>query len=374
MTAAAYDYTAQRGYVAEVPSPGDDDVVGTHAYIVGRVEIDPAEGWTKHGHPGMRSVRADIGRVRARRRQCAEVAADISRCQPPRTQTPDHDVGEILAYALAGLERFDGGGADRGAAGRVFEFSVDFVHQRVRRGQDGALRLETIRGIVAECLLDPDVARLHPILARFQQIALHRPAGEGKRAGHRLPLFALLRGGGRRRLHLDARFGKHLEPIMRQVVFEAGHVIAECVDVIAADPGLRHQGDASRMADLPQRVARGQMQQLMRMGDVAAVAVHGFVANSITNCVAHAATVRISMSMSEKCFSDRRSESRPAAVANVSNCCASVSRARTARALSPSTEESSICSTPATASSMLSSGAPPRDAAIRTNEYCIWFH
>src|SRR5450631_4680741 len=155
MTAAAYDYTAQRGYVAEVPSPGDDDVVGTHAYIVGRVEIDPAEGWTKHGHPGMRSVRADIGRVRARRRQCAEVAADISRCQPPRTQTPDHDVGEILTYAATGFECLDGGGANRGASGRVLEFPVDLVHQRVRRGQDGALRQKAVRGIVAERLLDP---------------------------------------------------------------------------------------------------------------------------------------------------------------------------------------------------------------------------
>src|SRR6266851_707063 len=182
MTAAADDHAAQRGYVAEVPSPADDDVVGTHAHIVGRVEIDPAEGWTIHGYPGVRSVRADIGGVRAGRRQRAQVAADISRCQPPGTQTPDHDVGEILAYALADLERLDGGRADGGAAGRVLEFPVDFVHQRVRRGQDGALGQEAIRGIVAECLLDPDVARLHAILARFQQVVVHRLAGVDTRA------------------------------------------------------------------------------------------------------------------------------------------------------------------------------------------------
>src|ERR1700692_3727334 len=119
MTAAADDHAAQRGYVAEVASPGDDDVVGTHAHIVGRVEIDPAEGWTKDGNPGVRSVRTDIGGVGAGRRQRAQVAADIARCQPPRTQTPDHDVGKILAYAAAGLERLDSGGADGGAAGRV---------------------------------------------------------------------------------------------------------------------------------------------------------------------------------------------------------------------------------------------------------------
>src|ERR1700692_1718132 len=150
MTAAADDHAAQRGYVAEVPSPGDDDMVGTDAHIVGRVELDPAKGWTKHGNPGVRSIRADIGGVRAGWRQGAQVAADISRCQPPRTQTPDHDVGEILANALAGLERLDGGRADRGAAGRVLEFPVNFMHQRVRRGEDGALRREAIRGIVAE--------------------------------------------------------------------------------------------------------------------------------------------------------------------------------------------------------------------------------
>src|SRR5712671_1474114 len=139
MTAASHDHAAQRRYVAEVPSPADDDVVGTHAHIVGRVEIDPAEGWTEHGHPGVRSVRADVGRVCAGRRQGTEVAADVSRCQTPRTQTPDHDVREILTYALAGLERLDGGSTDGGAAGRVFEFPVNLVHQRVRRGQDGAL-------------------------------------------------------------------------------------------------------------------------------------------------------------------------------------------------------------------------------------------
>src|SRR5580693_9236026 len=116
MTATADDHAAQRGYVAEVASPGDDDVVGTHAHIVGWVEIDPAEGWTKHGNPGVRSVRANVGGVRAGRRQRAQIAAHISRCQPPRTQTPDHDVGKILAYALAGFERLDGGRADGGAA------------------------------------------------------------------------------------------------------------------------------------------------------------------------------------------------------------------------------------------------------------------
>src|SRR5258707_13495659 len=104
MTAAPDDHAAQRGYITEVPSPGDDDVVGTHAHSVGRVEIDPAEGWTKHGNPGVGSIRADIGGVRAGRRQRAQVAADIARCKPPRTQTPDHDVGKVLAYALAGLE------------------------------------------------------------------------------------------------------------------------------------------------------------------------------------------------------------------------------------------------------------------------------
>src|SRR5882672_586966 len=374
MTAAADDHAAQRGDVAEVPSPGDDDVIGTHADIVGRVKVDPAEGWTKYGHPGVRSVRADIGCVGAGRRLCAEVTADVSCRQPPRTQTPDHDVGEILAYTLAGLERLDRGRTDGGAPGRVLEFAVNFVYHTVHGGEKQALGQKAIRGIVGERLLDPDVARLHAILACFQQVAQHRPAGEGERTAHRLPLFALIGFGRGRRSHLDARLGQHLEPIMRQVVFQAGHVIAKGVDVIAADGWLRHQGDGARMAGLAQRIAGGQMQQLMRMSDIAAVAVHGFVAHSIADGVAHAATVRVSMSMSEKCFSDSRSESRPAAVANVSICCASVSRARTARALSPSTAASSNCSTPATASSMLSSGLPPRDAAIRTNEYCIWFH
>src|ERR1700676_4393172 len=110
MTAAADDHAAQRGYVAEVASPGDDDVVGTHAHIVGRVEIDPAEGGTKDGNPGGRSVSTNNGGAGPGQR--AQVAADIARCQPPRTQTPDHDVGKILAYAAAGLERLDSGGAD----------------------------------------------------------------------------------------------------------------------------------------------------------------------------------------------------------------------------------------------------------------------
>ncbi len=139
----------------------------------------------------------------------------------------------------ARLERLDGGSADGGAARRVLEFPVDFVHQGVRRGEDGALRQKAIRGVVGERLLDPDIARLHAISARFQQLLLHRPAGKGQRASHRLPLGALVRFGRRRRAHLDARLGQHLEPIVRQIVFEASHMIAERVDVIAADAGLR---------------------------------------------------------------------------------------------------------------------------------------
>src|SRR5260370_41312030 len=73
----------------------------------------------------------------------------------------------------------------------------------------------------------------------------------------------------------------------------------------------------------------------MRMRDVAAVMVDGLVAHSIAHDGTHAATVRISTSMSEKYFRDRRSDSLPAAMLRPLNCSPGPCRARTAGALSP---------------------------------------
>src|SRR5271166_3124181 len=133
MAAAADDNTAQRRDIAEIPSPGDRDVIGADAAIVGGVEIDPTERRTIDRDPGMRGVRADQRRavriqpirralavvralrtlvglpkgrglalalalaLRDRVQRCgAQIAADVARCQAARAQAGDHDVREIL--------------------------------------------------------------------------------------------------------------------------------------------------------------------------------------------------------------------------------------------------------------------------------------
>src|ERR1700689_1024354 len=95
MPSAADDDAAQRRDIAEVPAPSDDDVPGTDPYIVGGIEVDPAEGRTKHRNPGVRRIRSEGGRLGTRRRG-AQVAADVACRQAERTQAGQHDVREIL--------------------------------------------------------------------------------------------------------------------------------------------------------------------------------------------------------------------------------------------------------------------------------------
>jgi hypothetical protein len=62
------------------------------------------------------------------------------------------------------------------------------------------------------------------------------------------------------RAHFDHRLGQHLEAIVRQIVFESGDVIAECIDIFAARAGLRIESHRSRMTDLIRQAAGSQMQ------------------------------------------------------------------------------------------------------------------
>ena len=60
--------------------------------------------------------------------------------------------------------------------------------------------------------------------------------------------------------HLDTHFGHHLEPIVRQIVFETRDEIAERIDVFAARARFRIERYRSRMTGLIGQVAGRQMQ------------------------------------------------------------------------------------------------------------------
>ena len=130
---------------------------------------------------------------------------------------------------------------------------------------------------------------------------------------------ALRRVDERRGSHIDARFGEHFQPVVRQVVFQARHVIAERIHVLAARARLGPQQNSAAMAGLVRPVPRREMQQLVGMRHVAAVVVNGLVAHPVAHRARHAATVRVSTSMSEKCLRDKRSDSFPADRANTSS-------------------------------------------------------
>ncbi len=63
MPSAADDDSAQRRDIAEVPAPSDDDMIGGHAHVIGRIEINPAEWRAVHSKSRRRPFRLLYWRV-----------------------------------------------------------------------------------------------------------------------------------------------------------------------------------------------------------------------------------------------------------------------------------------------------------------------
>src|SRR2546425_11136546 len=74
LLAAAENHAARRRDIAEVAAPGERDVTVVHQAVVGRIDVDPADGRAPYRDPRVRGVGADQARS-AGRRHGKEIAA-----------------------------------------------------------------------------------------------------------------------------------------------------------------------------------------------------------------------------------------------------------------------------------------------------------
>ena len=121
---AADDHAAERRHVAEIPPPGERHVVFADHAVVGRIEIDPAMRRTVHRYPGVGGIAADQG-VRLSVAGGPDISAHVAGGETSGTQTPDHEVREVLADAAAAREHVGDRGAVGGRARNVVEIAVD---------------------------------------------------------------------------------------------------------------------------------------------------------------------------------------------------------------------------------------------------------
>src|ERR1035438_4707559 len=77
--------------------------VGGHA-IIGGIEIHPSDAGAPCRAPGVRGVGAYRARA-AGRRHGSQIAADVTRREAQRSETPDLEMREILAHAAALFEK-----------------------------------------------------------------------------------------------------------------------------------------------------------------------------------------------------------------------------------------------------------------------------
>ena len=118
----------------------------TRRSLVGSKPIQPMLGAAPHRNPGVGGVGALQARL-ARRRDGAQIAADIGRRQPEPAQARNHHMGKILADAVALLEHLLERRRDHGGLRVVFEIVADAVHQVDGAGKNAAARRKTRRGI-----------------------------------------------------------------------------------------------------------------------------------------------------------------------------------------------------------------------------------
>ena len=111
-----------------MPIAGDD--------AIGRVKADPAARSPAPQHdPGMHRIRPDQARL-AGRRIGAQIAADIGGRQPGEAQRHHHDMGEILAHAMARGKGIGDGCRRVGTARFIPKFGADALRQVKRCSDD----------------------------------------------------------------------------------------------------------------------------------------------------------------------------------------------------------------------------------------------
>src|SRR6202035_2923844 len=175
---------------------------------------------------------------------------DVARGEAPRAQAGEHDVGEILTDTAARLERLEHRGADGGGTRRVTEITMYLVHQQFRTLQQRAVRNEAFRAVVGERVFDPHKTRFHPESTGVEFGLRYGPPRIVQCGANLLPGLGFRVRRFAARTDLDADFRQHLEAIVRLIIFETRHEIAERIDILAARRGLRIEGDRARTADL----------------------------------------------------------------------------------------------------------------------------
>jgi hypothetical protein len=110
--------------------------------------------------------------------------------------------------------------------------------------------------------------------------------------------LAVLEGAWLARQHLDLHRGADGQPIVRAVVLEPRDAVAEGIQILMQETRLRVDLQRMREAPLVSELARRQVQEVMRMGDVTAVFVDGGMADGVAR---HAVTAFRSKSTCEKC-------------------------------------------------------------------------
>ena len=88
---------------------------------------------------------------------------------------------------------------------------------------------------------------------------------------------------GRARKDLDRHLGDDRQAIVRSIVLEPRNAVAEGIEVLVLRARRRIELERVLEAALIGELARLQVQQVMRMGDVAAVLVHRRVAHRVAH-------------------------------------------------------------------------------------------
>ena len=149
-----------------------------------------------------------------------------------------------------------------------------------------------------------------------------------------IPRQAVSRIASRARIDSDIHVRVDRQAVMRQVDLQARHRIAK--GILPIDPERRLRCDHHLVAHrgLMRHGSWREPQHLMRMHNLSAIHIAGQVTHTITvGRIAHAATVRTSMPVCEKCRMLKRSHRRPASKFKLTSASAKLARARVPAAL-----------------------------------------
>ncbi len=254
--------------------------------LVGSSPTQPSLAPAPHRDPGVGGVGA-LEALLARRRDRADVAGNVARRQAEPAQPRDHDVGEVLAHAVALLERLRQRRRDHGGLGVVAELRADAVHQLLGPFEHRASPREALAGVLGRWLVVRHEAAGMEVVRR--RIRIERGRGVGGVADL---LPGRGRGGVRRRFAVDLHrgLGRYRQRAVRLLDGHPGDPVPEEALALGGHHRRRHDVDGGGVDDLSRLVARQQPQRAVRVGDVGAVLVE----RDVLDVVDHASPIAFS--------------------------------------------------------------------------------